>query len=57
MRHEIEALVIKKFGEEYLNKKNAQKELAQVKKELKEIKARMESLEQRKNGLLQILDQ
>lgn len=56
LRHEVEVLVIEKFGEEYLKNKNAQKEIAQVKKELSELKARMELLEQRKVELLQILD-
>jgi len=56
LRYEVEVLVIEKFGEEYLKKKKAQKEIAQVKKELRELKARMELLEQRKVELLQILD-
>lgn len=56
LRHEVEALVIEKFGKEYLNKKKAQNELTQVKKELKELKARIQLLEQRKIELLQILD-
>ncbi len=55
LRHEIEGLVVEKYGEEYLNEKKAKNELAKVKKELKELKARMELLEQKKAELLKIL--
>ncbi len=57
LRHEVEALVIEKFGKEYLNKKKAQNEFTQVKKELKELKTKIHLLEQRKAELLQILEQ
>jgi len=54
-RHEVEALVMEKFGKEYLDKKKAQTEIAQVNKELQELQARVQFLEQRKAELLQIL--
>ena len=57
LRHEVEALVAEKYGEEYLNQKKAQNELAQVKKELKDLKTKMKSLEQRKTELLAVLEE
>lgn len=56
LRHELESLVTEKYGEDYLKKKNAQRELPQVKKELKELKARVEELEKRRAELQAILD-
>jgi len=55
LRHEIEELVVEKFGEEYLNEKKAKNELVKIKKELKELKSRMELLEEKKAELLKTL--
>jgi len=48
LRIEIEALVEKKYGADYLKEKKVKKELAVIDKELKELKARVSELESRK---------
>ncbi len=55
LRHEVEALVVEKFGEGHLTEKKIRKELAQVKKELRGLKTRVGELEQRRTELLQSL--
>jgi hypothetical protein len=52
LRSEIEALVCEKYGSNYLLKKKAKNELAQINKDLKILKAKVISLEQRKSELL-----
>jgi len=55
-RHEVEALLIKKYGNDYLEKKNFQYELKNINGELRKIKSRMKKLEKRKAELTAILD-
>ncbi|TRZ67009.1 MAG: hypothetical protein D4Q77_03755 [Methanothrix sp.] len=57
VRSEVEAFVDEKYGSNYLKKKKAKKELAQVNKELKTLKSQEVSLEQRKAELLASLDE
>jgi len=56
LRSEVEALVNKKYGSNYLKKKKLEKELAQVNKELKMLKTQIVSLERRKAELIGSLD-
>lgn len=52
LRHEVEALVIKKGGQDELHKKKLQKELADINKEARKLKARLTILERRRAELM-----
>ena len=52
LRHEVEALIEKKHGGDYLQDRQAKKELTAVNRELKKIKKRIAVLEERKSKLL-----
>jgi hypothetical protein len=51
LRREVEALVKKKHGDDYLRDLQAKTELAQVDRELKRLKAQIAALEERKAAL------
>ncbi|MGD0092228.1 MAG: hypothetical protein ABSE73_20120 [Planctomycetota bacterium] len=57
LRSEVEALVDKKYGGNYLKEKEIRKELAQTEKELRMLKSKMARLEKRKAELLASLDE
>jgi len=57
LRSEVEALVIEKYGPNYLKKKQLKKELAQTKRELKKAKAQVTTLEKRQVELQASLDE
>jgi hypothetical protein len=52
LRGEVEALVKKKHGEDYLKDRQAKAELARVNRELKRLKAQIAALEERKARLI-----
>ena len=54
IREEVEGLVIEKYGEGYLRKKNLKKELAQVNSQLRKLKKETAALEKRKSELLDV---
>ncbi len=54
-RKEIEALVIEKYGEDYLKKKELKNELAQVNRDLRKSKKKISLLEKRKIELLEAI--
>ena len=55
IRSEVEALVSEKHGADYLQQKQAKKELAEVTKTLKALKEQVQTLENRKVELLELL--
>jgi hypothetical protein len=55
LRHEVEALVIRKGGQGELQKKKLQKELADINKEARRLKARLTILERRRAELMKEL--
>ena len=50
-RHEVEAFIIRKYGEDCLKKKKLDNELRDINSELRKIKSRMKKLEKRKAEL------
>jgi hypothetical protein len=56
LRHEVEAIVIEKFGDDYLSQKKLKKELSLVNKDLRKLKSEIEILEQRKITLSRALN-
>lgn len=56
LRHEVEALVKKKGGPDFLHKKKLEKELADINKETRKLKARLKVLEKRRAELTKELD-
>lgn len=56
LRHEVEALVREKGGQDHLHKKKLQKELADLDKEARKIKARLKAIERRRVELMEELD-
>ena len=52
LRKEVESLVEKKHGADYLKEKKANKELLDINRELKTLRSRITELEIRKNQLL-----
>jgi hypothetical protein len=52
LRVEVERLVEKKYGADYLREKKAKKELSEINRELKSLKTRVNELENRKKELL-----
>jgi hypothetical protein len=53
LRIEVESLVAKKFGVDYLKEKKNKTELAEINKELKSLQKRISELEKRKKELLE----
>ena len=51
LRHEVEALVKEKGGQDHLHKKKLQKELADLDKEARKIKGRLKAIERRRAEL------
>lgn len=56
LRSEIESFVTEKYGESYIDQKKLENELSQVNKKLKKLKSEMQAFEQRKTGLLKLLN-
>lgn len=52
LRGEVEALVKKKHGDNYLNDQKAKTELAHINRELRRLKTQMAALEERKSKLI-----
>ena len=52
LRREVEALVKKKHGADYLKAQQAKTELARINRELKRLKTRIAALEERKSKLM-----
>ena len=52
LRREVEALVRKKHGENYLKDRQAKTELARINRELKRLKTQIARLEERKSNLI-----
>jgi hypothetical protein len=55
LRHEVEALVKEKNGQDHLHKKKLQKELADLNKEARKIKSRLKAIEIRQAELIEEL--
>jgi len=55
LRHEVEALVKEKSGQDHLHKKQLQKELADLNKEARKIKSRLKAIERRRAELMEEL--
>jgi hypothetical protein len=56
LRHEVEALVSEKSGNDHLQEKKLQKELADINKETRKLKTRLKVLDQRRAELTKELD-
>ena len=56
LRHEVEALVGEKSGQDHLHKKKLQKELADLNKEARKITTRLKAIERRQAELKKELD-
>jgi hypothetical protein len=52
LRHEVEALVREKGGQDHLSRKKLQKELADLDKEARKIKTRLKAIERRRYELM-----
>ncbi len=52
LRREVEALVNKKHGEDYLREQQAKTELVRINRELKRLRTQVASLEERKSKLM-----
>jgi len=52
LRHEVEALVREKGGQDHLSRKKLQKELADLDKEARKIKTRLKAIERRRAELM-----
>ncbi len=57
LRHEVEALVSDKSGQDHLHKKKLQKELADINKEARKLKTRLKAIERRRAELMNELDE
>jgi len=57
LRHEVEALVREKGGQDHLHKKKLQKELADLNKEARKLKTRLKAIERRRAELTKELDE
>ena len=55
LRHEVEALVIEKGGQDHLQRKKLEKELADLNKEARKIKSRLKTVERRRAELMEEL--
>ena len=56
LRHEVEALVTEKSGQDHLHMKKLQKELADINKEARKLKTRLAAIERRRAELMKELD-
>ncbi len=56
LRHEVEALVTEKGGQDYLHRKKLEKELADLNKEARKLKTRLKAIERRRAELTKELD-
>ena len=56
LRHEVESLVRDKSGQDHLQKKKLQKELADLNKEARKITTRLKAIERRRAELMNELD-
>lgn len=56
LRHEVEALVSDKSGQDHLHKKKLEKELADINRETRKLKSRLAALERRRAELMKALD-
>ena len=57
LRHEVEALIREKGGQDHLHKKKLQKELTDLNKEARKIKTRLKVIERRREELMEELDE
>ena len=57
LRHEVEALVREKGGQDHLHKKKLQRELTDLNKEARKIKTRLKVIERRREELMEELDE
>ena len=55
LRHEVEALVTEKGGQDHLHKKKLQKELADLNKEARKLKTRLKVIQRRRDELMEEL--
>ena len=55
LRHEVEALVTEKGGQDHLHAKKLEKELADLNKEARKIKSRLKTVERRRAELMEEL--
>jgi septin family protein len=55
LRHEVEALVTEKGGQDHLHRKKLEKELADLNKEARKIKSRLKTVERRRAELMEEL--
>ena len=55
LRHEVEALVSEKGGQDHLHRKKLEKELADLNKEARKIKSRLKTIERRRAELMKQL--
>lgn len=55
LRHEVEALVTEKGGQDHLHRKKLDKELADLNKEARKIKSRLKTIERRRAELMEEL--
>ena len=55
LRHEVEALVNEKVGQDHLQRKKLEKELADLNKEARKIKSRLKTVERRRAELMEEL--
>jgi hypothetical protein len=56
LRHEVEALVKEKGGQNHLNQKKLRKELADLDKEARKIKTRLKAIERRRYDLIKEIE-
>jgi hypothetical protein len=56
LRHEVEALVSERSGQDYLQRKKLEKELADIGKETRKLKGCLAALERRRAELMKELD-
>jgi len=56
LRHEVEALVEEKSGQDHLHRKKLQKELVDLNKEARKLKTRLKAIERRRSELADELD-
>ena len=57
LRHEVEAFVRAKSGQDELRKKKLQKELADINKETRKLKTRLKAVERRRAELMEELEE
>ena len=57
LRHEVEALVRDKSGQDHLRKKKLQRELTDLNKEARKLKSRLKAIEKRRAELMKELDE